>query len=260
MVAGCFQGWRPEGFFQLSRPIIMLRKIFFASILLLFSLSQTPSSGANLRIIIIPQFAGQPLQLSGQIYVSGQNDSLYIDLFRCYLSGFRLSANGRSPAADSAAHLVDASDTGTLSFLVNNIPPGTYDRLIFNIGVDSLCNVSGAMGGDLDPVKGMYWAWNTGFINAKLEGRSNACKTLHHAFEFHIGGFVPPFNTLRTVSLPVENFTIPSNNETTVIQLRADLAAWLTNIHLAETNNIVLPSAKACHMADNYTKMFSLIP
>jgi hypothetical protein len=238
----------------------MFRTKLFILFFCFCTLAQTPSRGASLRIVVVPEFAGRPLVLTTQQYVSGQNDSLYIDLFRCYLSGFRLSANGKSTAIDSMAHLVDADDRETTSFLVQNIPAGSYDHLIFNIGVDSLSNVSGAMGGDLDPVKGMYWAWNTGFINAKTEGRSNACKTLHHAFEFHIGGFMAPFNTLRTVFIDLGNFTVPSNNETITIRLRADLSAWFANIHLAETNSILIPSANAVFMANNYTKMFSLIP
>jgi hypothetical protein len=237
----------------------MFRTKLFILFLGFCALAQMPSQGADLRIVIVPEFAGWPLQLSTRQYISGQNDSLYIDLFRCYLSGFRLSANGQFTATDSTAHLVDASDSATMFFLVTNIPAGNYDHLVFNIGVDSLSNVSGAMGGDLDPVKGMYWAWNTGFINAKMEGRSNACKTLHHAFEFHIGGFAAPFNTLRTVSLALDSFTIPSNNTTVTIRLRADLAAWLSNIRLAETSSIVMPSTKAVSMSYNYTKMFGLI-
>jgi hypothetical protein len=34
-----------------------------------------------------------------------------------------------------------------------------YDQIQFQLGIDSLTNVSGAMGGDLDPTKGMYWTW-----------------------------------------------------------------------------------------------------
>jgi len=43
--------------------------------------------------------------------------------------------------------------------------------------VDSLANVSGAMSNDLDATKGMYWSWQSGFINLKIEGKSASCKT-----------------------------------------------------------------------------------
>lgn len=238
----------------------MLRKTVFPIFFLLCALSQTYAYGANLHIVIEPEFAGKPLVLSKQLYRTGNNDSLFIDAFRCYLSCFRLSANGHFLPTDSTCHLIDAEDPQTLEFVLPNIPAGMYDEINFNIGVDSLSNVSGAMGGDLDPTKGMYWAWNTGFINAKLEGRSEACKTLHHVFEFHIGGFMAPFNTIRQVSLLINNFTVSSNNKTTTIRLRVDLSAWFNNIQLKETNSIVMPSAKAMTMADNYTKMFSIVP
>lgn len=214
--------------------------------------------GTGLHIIILPEFNGVPLVLSKQLYVSGQNDSLYIDAFRCYISSISLSANGKKIVIDSTPHLLDAAEPQSLEILVPDVPATDYDELLLDIGVDSLSNVSGAMGGDLDPTKGMYWAWNTGFINAKLEGRGLNCPTLHHAFEFHIGGYAAPYNSLRHARLPFKNFTASPNNTSYIIVLHANLAAWFNGIRLQETNSIVMPSAKAMTMADNYTKMFSI--
>jgi hypothetical protein len=45
-----------------------------------------------------------------------------------------------------------------------------FDAIQFNLGLDSLTNVSGALGGDLDPTKGMYWTWQNGYVNFKLQG------------------------------------------------------------------------------------------
>ena len=63
----------------------------------------------------------------------------------------------------------------------SNIP---FSKLKFQLGIDSLTNVSGAMGGDLDPTKGMYWTWQSGYINMKIEGKSNSCKTRKNQFQF----------------------------------------------------------------------------
>ena len=60
-------------------------------------------------------------------------------------------------------------------------------RIYFQIGIDSLTNVSGDLDGDLDPALGMYWAWNSGYINMKLEGKSSSCKSVKKEFQFHIG-------------------------------------------------------------------------
>ena len=75
------------------------------------------------------------------------------------------------------------------------IPEDTeFDAIQFNLGIDSLTNVSGALGGDLDPTKGMYWTWQNGYVNFKLQGTSDLCNNPKNEFEFHLGGYLKPFN------------------------------------------------------------------
>ena len=80
-----------------------------------------------------------------------------------------------------------------------------HDKIKFNLGIDSLTNVSGVMGGDLDPTKGMYWTWQSGYINFKMEGSSAVCPTRNHEFQFHIGGYQDPFYAMQTLELEVKN-------------------------------------------------------
>ena len=80
-----------------------------------------------------------------------------------------------------------------------------FNTIAFNLGIDSITNVSGAQGGDLDPTKGMYWAWQSGFINIKLQGTSNSCPPPKNEFEFHLGGYQYPFNSLQTIILKTGN-------------------------------------------------------
>ena len=74
-------------------------------------------------------------------------------------------------------------------------------RLQFGIGIDSTTNSKGAMAGDLDPVNGMYWTWQSGYINVKIEGTKQQ-KGKSEEFQFHLGGFTAPFNTYRTITRP----------------------------------------------------------
>ncbi len=209
-----------------------------------------------LRIIIRPVFNQQALVLRERLYHAPGTDSLYIDAFRFYLSAISLRGMGHTLFKEANSyHLVDASDPASLSVFLKHVPPGNYEQLHFNIGIDSLANVSGAMDGDLDPVKGMYWAWNSGYINAKLEGRSNSCQTLHHAFEFHIGGYMKPYNAARPVSLAL-NKTVTVNDTTTIL-IDADIAAWLKGVELRKLNSVVMPSKEAMSLADNYAGMFT---
>ena len=73
----------------------------------------------------------------------------------------------------------------------------------FCIGIDSLASVSGALSGDLDPSNGMYWAWQSGYINMKIEGTSSSCKTRKNSFNFHIGGYLKPYNAIKKIEIPI---------------------------------------------------------
>lgn len=209
-------------------------------------------------IVIEPVFNGQPLMLAGESYVDEHGDTMYIDQFRFYITHIKLSV-GSLTAEDTNSHLVDAENPATNTFRVNDIYAGSFTSMDMTIGVDSIANTSGANGGDLDPAKGMYWAWNTGYIMAKLEGRSNVCKTLHHAFEFHIGGYKPPYNAARTVNVKFKHDIYVLNGCNTIIKIKADAAAWFKgNLDLSKLNDVVMPGKDANTIADNYAQMFSI--
>lgn len=70
----------------------------------------------------------------------------------------------------------------------------------FQVSIDSATNSAGALGGDLDPTKGMYWTWQNGYINFKLEGKTSKSTARNHSFEFHIGGYASPFATIQTIT------------------------------------------------------------
>jgi hypothetical protein len=209
----------------------------------------------KVRIVIRPIYNGKPLKTGNQYYVNALGDTFNIDVFRFYISN--MSFTDGTTTISSNSHLFDVDDTGTYTYTIS-IPPGTYSSLQFVVGVDSIANTSGANEGDLDPVKGMYWAWNSGYIMAKLEGHSKACKTLHQAFEFHIGGYMPPYNTARKVVLNIPELIDIGKHYLPVIPLNADVAAWLNDIDLSQVNSVLIPGKEAMTMADKYAKMFSI--
>jgi hypothetical protein len=50
----------------------------------------------------------------------------------------------------------------------------------------------------------MYWAWNSGYINFKLEGiyeRNNQKKAL----KYHLGGYAQPFQTAQQMVIVAAN-------------------------------------------------------
>jgi hypothetical protein len=116
-----------------------------------------------------------------------------------------------------------------------------FDELRFHIGIDSLTNVSGAMDGALDPMNGMYWAWQSGFINFKLEGTSPVCTTHNHKFQYHIGGYLPPYNALQTITLPC--------TDAREITVYIALDKILAQLDLTNSPEIMSPGAKAVNVS-----------
>lgn len=212
----------------------------------------------SLRLLIKPVFGGQPLVLKNQFYQTLHHDSVYIDAFKFYLSDLSVSYHeGKAMKHAVNDHLVNATDTISLCISWDAVRSGELRQISFYVGVDSLANVSGALGGDLDPSKAMYWAWNTGYINAKLEGRSPVCKTLHHAFEFHIGGYLRPYNTRRKVTLDLSHYVIEAGKPNTII-IEADASQCLGQVDLKQLNSVVMPSPEAMLLADHYATMFRI--
>jgi hypothetical protein len=108
------------------------------------------------------------------------------------------------------------------------------------------------MGDDLDPVNGMYWAWQSGYINFKLEGKSKICNTRNNVFQFHIGGYMHPNATVQTVFLNVKN---PNKTE-----INIDIEKFLNAIDLRTTNEIMSPGEKAATLAKLYQTIFIIQP
>jgi hypothetical protein len=208
----------------------------------------------QLQIQVFTEFNDEPIQLDVKKYVNANGDSLSIESFRFYLSNFVLYSQNKKYPVKNSYFLVDASSEASKKIDLPKIFSGKLDSISFCIGVDSAMSVAGALDGALDPTLGMYWAWNTGYINAKLEGKSPSCKTLHHAYEFHIGGYLRPYNALRKIT-----FTC---GEEKVVKLKADASKWMNGrekISLSKLNSVVMPCKDAMLIADNYQQMFSVI-
>lgn len=210
----------------------------------------------TVKIVFEPVFNGKPLKLSTQPYVNEHGDTLFVDLLKFYVTDVTLSS-GIQSSVDANRHLMDAG--AWLYFYIGSMKSGDYSDLDFVVGVDSIMNTNGANAADLDPAREMYWAWNSGYIMAKLEGHSDKCKTLHHAFEFHIGGFQPPYDAERTVHLKLPKKISVKDGSSVTITIEADADAWFSGgVDLAKVNSIVTPGKDATMMADRYAKMFRI--
>jgi hypothetical protein len=188
-------------------------------------------------------FGSKSLQLDSSYAVNETQVS--IETVRFYVSGLAFYKGDSLVWKESDSyHLIDASKAESLSITT---PEFAADKMVFILGTDSITNVSGAMGGDLDPSKGMYWAWNSGYINFKLEGASPICDTRNNAFQFHLGGYSGANATVQSVEL-----------ELTSSAILVDVKAFLEGIDLAQNNKIMSPGLEAVQLAEKAATIFRM--
>ena len=119
----------------------------------------------------------------------------------------------------------------------------------------------GVQSGALDPVNGMFWAWNTGYIFLKLEGNSSYSKSPAGIFEFHIGGYKQPSNAIRKVDLNLSIRPLNIAAKTSVIDIKVNAAEVLktpTTIDFSVLSSVTTPQY-ATTIANNYADMFSIM-
>lgn len=197
--------------------------------------AQKNSKGFELNFNVT--FNQAKLQLDSS-YIIGK-DTFVIETVKFYVSGIRfLNAQNKTIYQEkNSYHLIDLQNLKSLKLDVPSGISKEESKLAFNVGIDSITNVSGAMGGDLDPTKGMYWTWQSGYINFKIEGKSSLCKTRNNEFQFHLGGYSNEFNSLQSVEIQFDNKH--------KLSVELDLYKILTYINLPQENHIMSPSKKS---------------
>jgi hypothetical protein len=229
---------------------MMSSKIFIGFLCCLFfqlGLAQEKKDSLVLRLNL--KFKDETLQRNKK-YISESKDTLEIDVLRFYISNFKLQYSDATTFSEpDSYHLIDIENPNSFRIPIAKTSDKSISKVTFSIGIDSLASISGAMSGDLDPTKGMYWAWQSGFINMKIEGKSSSCKTRKNAFQFHIGGYIKPNYAIRTIELK------PINPN---LEINVDVAELFKYIKLSENNSIMIPGAKAMELADKAVGMFSV--
>ena len=206
----------------------------------------------TIQLQVNPTLHNEPLVLGQKVFVPLLNDSVQIDRLRFYLSGMSFSnASDSQEKIEQQFFLIDLENPTSLRRQLPLKTVSQWDSVHFKIGVDSVTQLKGAQGEDLDPMHGMYWSWRSGYINFKCEGVSSICPGRNNAFLFHIGGFQAPFNAIQSVSLPVYSDTV-------VIQI--DLAPLFTLSSITQNYEVMSPSAEAMTFANQFPSLFLSIP
>lgn len=176
-------------------------------------------------------------------------DSILVEMLRFYISNLEFLQKDKIVFQEkNSVHLIDAASPQTLQFSFNLPSKIEYDELKFDLGIDSTTNVSGALGGDLDPTKGMYWTWQSGYVNVKIEGKSPKSKARNKEFQYHLGGYHSPFYALQKVVLPIKK----KGN----IHIVFDVAEFLAQSDFSKKSHLMSPSAEAILLSERMAKGF----
>ena len=211
----------------------------------LFFLSFVYSLNCYGQLSVIPTWNKKPLELQ-HVYLTQNNDSISFSILKIYFSDFRFKdkISGRITSIDTLI-FYDLADSSTHSFF-NNLNLSNYESVAFTLGLDSSKNVSGELENAYDPLLGMYWAWNTGYINLKIMGESSAVPTNSHKFEFHLGGYRSPFAT-------AQNIQIDLNDQYIYFDLEK---LFSENINLTKNHHIMLPCKDAFLISQGLSACF----
>jgi hypothetical protein len=222
------------------------------------------SGAGNIRLSFHNLVGTDTLELGGNYkWVNANGDSFLINTYKYYISNIKFTdSNGDTWSETESYHLINSSDPSSLSFLVSGMPAGTYTSVQFMIGVDSARNVSGVQSGALDPANNMFWTWSTGYIMAKLEGKSNMSTASANNITFHIAGYRAPTASQRIVSPSFNSASALTDSvRTPEIHINSDILEWFQTPNLIRFNtlNYVMSTGNnAMMIADNYSDMFTV--
>jgi hypothetical protein len=176
-------------------------------------------------------------------------DSIQFQELKFYIGHVQLYNDDSLVAIASHSHyLIDIHQNQTVTLSIPN--QASFNQLRFQLGVDSITSVSGALEGDLDPSLGMYWTWQSGYIHSKIEATvfgSNRNKT---QFTYHLGGYQYPYNSLQTIQLGLV--------QTETIKIEVDIAAFLEHEEVLKQSVIMSPKPASLVLSQIFAHSFKV--
>jgi len=206
-----------------------------------FALIGQPTNATLINIT--PVWGNQELHLDEKY--STINDTVIFETVKFYISAIESNANKKKKNEPLRFHLYDIENPLSKTIVIHPTTKPTSKKITIHFGVDSATHEQGIMPGDLDPTKGMYWTWQTGYINLKLEGKRNDTP-----FQFHIGGYLSPFNTFQSIPYDVE--------KKAQYELIIDFKKWFEKSLTIGTSHIMSPGEKAASLSAYIKQCISL--
>jgi hypothetical protein len=250
--------------FRLIRMLILITGISsFQHIPLSQKIKVQPTGAPNLILRFKATVHGQPLRLH-QNYTNPFGETFRPDIFRFYAGKIR-PALKNDPAkkeySEETYHLIDFADAASTTVRLR-VSEGVYDEIRFLLGVDSIDQTGGAQGGALDPARGMFWTWNTGYLSLKIEGTSPDSREPFHAFSYHIGGYRFPNRAISDIRIGTDNgqkFRVGKKNITdlTIFIELDDFFDGAIPLHIRNTPACTTPGDTAVRILQNFAEAFT---
>lgn len=184
-------------------------------------------------------FAQQQLQLNwgGDALLVDTTLSLN-DTLQIKLTQFKFYLQTNNENGKPTILLYDLADNNHFSL------PNSVETI--QLGIDRELQIASDFKGALDPIHGMYWTWNSGYIQLKCVGEliSKTTQQEHH-FELHLGGLQAPWICI---------FPLSGTGQDVVF----DVAHWLATVYQNQNTipTIMQPSAMSVAIFNFVQKAF----
>jgi endonuclease/exonuclease/phosphatase family metal-dependent hydrolase len=200
---------------------------------------------------VMAEFTKMKALATGQFQFNLKNNPLeyadsllHIDLLKCYVGNMEfLDANKQVLGKDSIPYrLLNFSDPASMRFSIPFVGGyACYVRL--TLGVDSITNAAGVHCCALDPANGMYWSWQSGYIQFKLEGKEKG----GNALNLHLGGFSNAHMSSITTEIPILRIVTggpiqPPNRRSQDVTIHLNLNSFLELVHANKEYSLMSPN------------------
>lgn len=204
--------------------VVLSRSAWF--LLFLWSLISGVAEGQSAVVVYHQVKLGEVQVLLGEWQKSDSNVSIRIDKLRWYVS---LPPAGKK---GSKAWLLDLADSASLDQQMSR-PVNNKISLLF--GIDSTIQVGGVGTGALDPLRGMYWTWQTGYVQWKMEGAIRV-DGVESPLELHLGGFD---GVTKSQSMLSDYLIYPTTNS---VIAQWDISPFLAEVVRRKKFGVMSPS------------------
>jgi len=165
------------------------------------------STYGSLEVRVANNVDGQAITLGAMNYTNAAGNPYRIDLLKYYMTNFTLVKADNSEKNYKNYNLIDESDAASKTFTIDSVDNGEYTAIKFYLGVDPDRNHTGVQDGALDPIHGMIWSWNTGYIFFKHEGIFKDNTNTDKSLLYHYG----TDKAMAVVTMPVTKFEVKGN-------------------------------------------------